>query len=100
MKREVINHGTPKGDYVSKYVIDIKIETVAIEHRFYGDLSIPLGLRPDVQYGSELKALIATLAGQGLVASNTAQETVSAMFTSSDICGQIQKIPIIAGLRI
>jgi hypothetical protein len=51
-------------------VIDISIEAVATEHRFYFGESIPPEFRPDVQYGNEIKATVATLAGQGLVASN------------------------------
>ena len=78
IKHEVVHHGEPVGNYVSKYVIDIKIETIATEHRFYGDTDIPMELRPDVQYGSELKAFVATLAGQGLVASNRIVDMLSA----------------------
>jgi len=70
MRREVVTHGKPKGPYASKYVIDLKMEAVAVEHRFYGDTRIPPELWPEVQYGSEIKAVAATLAGQGLVASN------------------------------
>jgi len=78
MKRRVVNHGAPIGGYTSKFVIDLKIETVAIEHRFYGDAEIPFALRPEVQYGSELKAFVVTLAGQGLVASNRIADMLSA----------------------
>jgi len=70
MRRKVVEHGDPKGDYTSKYVIDISIEAVAVEHRFYGDTYIPVEFRPDVQYGNELKAFVTTLSGQGFVASN------------------------------
>jgi hypothetical protein len=70
MKHEVVNHGTPTGNYISKYVVDIRIEAVAIEHRFYGNTSIPIEFRHEVQYGSEIKAFVATLVGQGYVASN------------------------------
>jgi len=70
MKHQIVNHGTPGGKYTSKFVIDLKIEAVAIEHRFYEGISIPIELHPEVQYGCELKAFVATLAGQGLAASN------------------------------
>jgi regulator of replication initiation timing len=78
MKREVVNHGTPEGKYSSKYVVDVKIETVATEHRFYGDAVIPTDLRCEAQYGVGVKALVATLAGQGLVSSNRIVDMLSA----------------------
>jgi len=70
MRRVIVNHGEPKGSYTSKYVIDIKLEVVATEHRFYENADIPLELRPDAQYGPGIKSFVATLAGQGLVSSN------------------------------
>jgi hypothetical protein len=79
MKREVVNHGAVEGAYISKYVIELKIETVAIEHRFYGKADIPKEFHPDVQYGNEIKSVVATLAGQGLVASNRIVDMLSSM---------------------
>jgi len=79
MRREVVNHGEPEGAYISKYVIELKIEAVAIEHRFYGKAEIPKELRPEVQYGNEIKSVVATLAGQGLVASNRIVDMLSSM---------------------
>ena len=78
LKHKVVNHGEPVGNYISKYVIDTKLETIATEHRFYGDAFISMELRPDVQYGAEIKAFVATLAGQGLVASNRITDMLAA----------------------
>ena len=78
IKRKIVNHGVPQGDYVSKYVIDIKLETIATEHRFYGKINIPVELRPDVQYGAGIKSFAATLAGQGLVSSNRVVDMLTA----------------------
>ena len=78
MRREIVNHGAVHGGYVSKYVIDIKMETIATEHRFYGDSPIPLELRPDVQYGTDIKSFVATLVGQGLVASKRIADMLQA----------------------
>jgi len=78
MKRKVVHHGVPEGEYVSKYVIDVRLETVAIEHRFYGGIDIPAELRPEAQYGSGIKSFVATLAGQGLVASNRIVDMLAA----------------------
>jgi cell division protein FtsB len=79
MRREVVEHGKPEGTYTSKYVIDLKIDAVAVEHRFYGNMRIPAEFRPDVQYGNEIKATVATLAGHGLVASNRIVGMIASM---------------------
>lgn len=85
MKHKIINHGNPQSDrrYTSKYIIDIKVETIAIEHRFYEDdagrINIPEEFHSAVQYGNELKTLVTTLIGQGIVASNRVVELISEM---------------------
>ena len=79
MHRKIAAHGKPCSDYTSKYVIDIKMQTIAVEHRFYSDTRVPKEFRPDVQYGDEIKAIVATLAGQGLVASNRIVDMLSSM---------------------
>jgi transposase-like protein len=79
MRREIVNHGDPKGNYTSKYVIDLSFEAVAAEHRFYGNTPIPFAFRPDVQYGNEIKAFVATLAGQGFVSSNRIVDMLASM---------------------
>ena len=79
IRREIVNHGVPEGSYISKYVIELKIEAVAIEHRFYGKAVIPKELRGEVQYGNEIKSVVATLAGQGIVASNRIVDMLSSM---------------------
>lgn len=79
MKHEVVNHGEPERAYISKYVIDLKVEAVAVEHRFYGSVSIPMKFRPDVQYGDEIKSIVATLTGQGIVASNRIVDMIASM---------------------
>ena len=79
MRHEVVRHGKTEEKYISKYVIDLKVEAIAVEHRFYGKTRIPKEYRPDVQYGNELKAITATLASQGLVASNRIVEMLASM---------------------
>jgi len=77
---KVVHHGVPKGKYVSKYIIDIRTETLATEHRFYADgtgsINVPDKFRADVQYGCEIKTVAASLVGQGIVASNRAAEFI------------------------
>jgi hypothetical protein len=79
MRREVVEHGKPEGKYTSKYVIDIKVDAIAVEHRFYGNTPVPSEFRPDVQYGNEIKAIVATLAGHGIVASNRIVGIIASM---------------------
>jgi len=82
---KVVEHGIPRvsSRYTSKYVIDINVETVATEHRFYEDSSgridIPEEFHQDVQYGNEIKALTATLVSQGIVATNRVVELIDEM---------------------
>jgi len=79
MHREIITHGNPEGAYVSKYVIDLSVSAVAVEHRFYENELIPVEFRPDVQYGNEIKAMVATLAGQGIMSSNRIVDMIASM---------------------
>ena len=79
MQHEIIHHGKRTDAYTSKYVIDLKVSAVATEHRFYENTEIPKEFRPDVQYGNEIKATVATLAGQGLVASNRIVDMIASM---------------------
>ena len=69
---EVINVGKVSDKYISKYVLDIKIDVVAKEYRFYQDVNgkynIPKEFKTDVQYGSDIKALCSFLNIEGLVA--------------------------------
>ena len=80
MSHKVVEHGTPSLRYVSKFIVDIRVDTVAFEHRFYeddvGKIDIPKEFYPDVQYGNELKTLTAMLIGQGIVASNRVVELI------------------------
>ena len=80
MRHEIIEHGQGCS-YISKYVIETKTETIAIEHRFYADesgrISIPTEFRPDVQYGNDLKTFATMLVGRGIVASNRIVEFVA-----------------------
>ena len=71
IKSKIIHHGKPSKKYKSKYIIDIEVRTVAIEHRFYedekGNISIPQEFVSDVQYGNELKTFCTTLNVEGCI---------------------------------
>lgn len=74
IEHEIIHIGNNQGEFVSKYIIDIQIKTVAKEYRFYkgtnGKYNIPKKFKTDVQYGSELKTLCSILNTEGVVAIN------------------------------
>jgi len=74
MKHKIVHHGQG-ADYISKYTLDINVEIIATEHRFYGE--IPFAFRPDVQYGNSIKTLATLLVGRGIVASNRIVELIS-----------------------
>ena len=69
LQRKIIHHGKIKENYKTKYIIDIEINTIAFEHRFYedeyGNVSIPKDFVSDVQYGEELKTLCTALNVEG-----------------------------------
>lgn len=74
-RHEIKTVGTPAtGKYVTKYVVDLKTETVVTEVRIYADeqgkFYIPLQYRSDVTYGGNIKALAAVLYGEGVMAND------------------------------
>lgn len=79
MQHKIVEHGTLSESYTSKYVLDLKVRTIAVEHRFYDDAKIPKEYRPNVQYGNEIKAVVAMLSGQGLIASNRIVDMISSL---------------------
>lgn len=67
--------GTPvTGKYVTKYVVDLKTETVVTEVRIYADkqgkFNIPPQYRSDVTYSENVIALAAVLYGEGVMAND------------------------------
>ena len=72
LKTEVIHKGNIQKEYISKYILDIKVDVIAKEYRFYkdknGKYNIPKKFKTDVQYGEELKTMCAILNTEGVVA--------------------------------
>lgn len=62
------------GKYISKYVVDLKTETVITEIRIYADehgkISIPSEYQSDVIYGENVKALAVSLYSEGVMAND------------------------------
>ena len=59
-------------EYISKYILDLKIDIIAKEYRFFkdknGKYNIPKEFYANVQYGNELKTICAVLNTEGIVA--------------------------------
>lgn len=74
-RHEIRTIGNPVcGKYISKYVVDLKAETVITEVRIYADergrISIPPKYRNDVAYGENVKALAIALYCEGVMAND------------------------------
>lgn len=74
-RHEIRTVGNPaSGKYISKYVVDLKAETVITEVRIYvdenGAFSIPAEYRNDVVYGEHVKALAVSLYSEGVMAND------------------------------
>lgn len=65
---------TSPGKYITKYVVDLKAETVITEVRIYADsrgkFHIPAQYRSDVTYGSNVKALSAAFYSEGVMSND------------------------------
>lgn len=71
-KTEIIHKGEIRKKYISKYILDLKIDVIAKEYRFYkdknGKYNIPKEFQTDIQYGNELKTICTILNTEGIVA--------------------------------
>lgn len=66
--------GTPGRDYITRYRLDLEVKTVATEIRIYADsngkFQVPDDLKAEVSYGSNIKAIVAFLYSEGVVAND------------------------------
>ncbi len=74
-KHEIQVIGTPSSShYLTKYVVDLNIETVITEVRIYaqknGKFQIPPEYRSDVTYGTTIKALCVALYSEGVMSND------------------------------
>ena len=76
---EVVEHGDTKGEYISKYEVDIQTKAVVKEHRFYKGALIPSELQNPVNYGPNIKAVCVDLSMEGLVAAKRVSEFIEAI---------------------
>lgn len=74
LTHKVKHVGKKSERYISKYVIDIEITSVATELRFYADASGKIEIPPahwsDVVYGPNVKAMIVDLYAEGVVSND------------------------------
>lgn len=74
-RHEIKTIGRPTGQkYVTKYVVDLKVEPVITEIRIYADENgrflIPPEYRSDVTYGADVKALAVSLYSEGVMSND------------------------------
>ena len=82
-KHEIIEVGDKANsrEYVSKYVLDLKVDIIAKEYRFFknmnGKYNVSKEFYASVQYGNELKTMCAVLNTEGIVALDRLSDFVS-----------------------
>lgn len=97
--------GTPGPAYISRYILDFSISTVAKEVRIYPDENgryhVPDEYRSDVTYGEGIKAIISMLYSDGVVANDRITEFINGLSgdtltmsngTVYNICRQFSEI--------
>ena len=82
-KHEIIDIWEKTNKYVSKYILDVEVNVIAKEYRFYedeqGKYNTPKEFKVDVQYGPEIKTLCTILNAEGIVAINKLTDFVSSI---------------------
>lgn len=82
-EHEIVHVGKISDKYNSKFKLDISVNVIATEYRFYanekGKINIPKEFQSDVQYGSEIKTLCSVLNTEGIVAINRLTDFVSSI---------------------
>lgn len=83
LRHEIIPIGNIGKEYVSKYILDIEVNVIAKEYRFYKDkkgrYKIPKEFQTDVQYGNELKTMCSILNTEGIIAIDRLTDFVSSI---------------------
>ena len=80
---KIVNYGNPVGDCIVRYILDVRLQTVVRELRFYADAegksTLPAELNSVVTYGNEAKALALALNYVGNVPLKRTCELISAL---------------------
>lgn len=82
-EHEIVHIGKISNKYNSKFKLDISVNVIATEYRFYADengkINIPKEFQSNVQYGSEIKTLCSVLNTERIVAINILTDFVSSI---------------------
>lgn len=94
--------GNVNNKYISKYILDVKVSTTAIEYRIHanahGDFVVPKYFQTDVQYGNELKTISSFLNVNCNLAFNKVAEFVNSIthnaitLTSSSVVNFVKNL--------
>lgn len=82
-KHKIINvrNNNNSNKYISKYVLDLKVDIIAKEYRFFkdekGKYNIPKQFYANVQYGNGLKTMCTVLNTEGIIALDRLADFVS-----------------------
>lgn len=64
-RHKIVEVETQKGEYRSKYVLDLEVSPVVTEYRFYSNIAIPIEQRSSVVYGPTIRTYAVDLYGEG-----------------------------------
>jgi hypothetical protein len=64
----LVDHTGGAADYISRFVIDVKVTTTVTEHRFAVGTELPENLYNEVSYGDSIKAMSVLLLNEGVIA--------------------------------
>jgi len=64
----LVDHTGGAVDYISRFVIDVKVTTTVTEHRFAVGAELPENLYNEVSYGDNIKAMSVLLLNEGVIA--------------------------------
>lgn len=79
VKKEIVDHTDGTIEYVSRYVIDVHVQTTITEHRFSMDAKLPLNLYNEVSYGDNIKSMSTLLLSEGIIAENRWSKILSGL---------------------
>jgi hypothetical protein len=64
----LVDHTGGASDYISRFVIDVKVVTTITEHRFAVGAELPENLYNEVSYGGNIRAMSVLLLNEGIIA--------------------------------
>lgn len=74
--KELKDHTNGSSEYITRYVIDVRVVTTVTEHRFALDAEIPKGMYNEVSYGDQIEALAVYLLTEGIIAEDRLSDMI------------------------